>query len=126
MARHKPIAVADLDQLVAAITVDAYGDDEPQTAFVEVFNQEVRLPATATVLGMPVDVVGFDYHDERPGIVARCRRDGARQDLAMVDLSFPPDTVAAWLYAAYRRWLGLDPHPYDMPAGWRPSWLQDT
>jgi hypothetical protein len=75
---------------------------------------------------MPVDVVGFDYHDERLGIVARCRRDGARQDLAMVDLSFPPDTVAAWLHAAYRRWLGLDPHPYDMPAGWRPSWLQDT
>ena len=28
---------------------DAYGDDEPQTAFVEVFNQEVRLPAAATV-----------------------------------------------------------------------------
>src|SRR5437667_86079 len=34
MARHKPIAVADLDQLVAAITVDAYGDDEPQPASV--------------------------------------------------------------------------------------------
>ncbi len=61
------IAIADLDQLVAAITVDAYGDDEPQTAFVEVFHQEVRLPAAATVLGMPIDVVGFDYHDERLG-----------------------------------------------------------
>jgi hypothetical protein len=36
MARHKPIAVADLDQLVAAITVDAYGDDEPQTALAAV------------------------------------------------------------------------------------------
>jgi hypothetical protein len=44
----------------------------------------------------------------------------------MVDLFFPPDTVAAWLHAAYRRWLGLDPHPYDMPSGWRPSWLQDA
>lgn len=126
MASRKPIAVADLDQLVAAITVDAYGDDEPQIAFVEVFNQEVRLPVAATLLGVSVDVVGFDYHDQRSGIVARCRRNGARQDLAMVDLFFPPDTVAAWLHAAYRRWLGLDPHPYDMPAGWVPSWLQDT
>ena len=126
MVRRLPTALADLDALVAAITVDAYGDDEPQTAFVEVFIQEVRLPASATVLGVPVDVVGFDYRDERLGIVARCRRGGVRQDLAVVDLFFPPDAVAAWVQAAYRRWLGLDPRPYDIPAGWRPSWLQDT
>ncbi len=125
MARRKPTALDDLDAVIADITVDAYGDDEPQTAFLEAFNQEVRLPAAATVLGMPVDVVGFDYRDERQGIIARCRRDGARQGLTVVDLFFPPDTVAAWVQAAYRRWLGLDPHPYDMPAGWRPAWLLD-
>jgi hypothetical protein len=45
MSRHKPIAVADLDQLVAAITVDAYGDDEPQIAFVEVFIRTTCRPA---------------------------------------------------------------------------------
>jgi hypothetical protein len=103
-----------------------YGDDEPQTAFLEVFNQEVRLPAAATALGVPVDVVGFDYRDECLGVVARCRRDGLRQDLAVVDLVFPRDALAAWVQAAYRRWLGLDPHPCDMPTGWRPSWLRDT
>lgn len=126
MARRKPPALADLDQLIADITVDAYGDDEPQTAFLEVFSSEVRTPAPATVVDVPVEVVGFDYLDERRGIVAECRRDGARQDLAVVDLVFPPDAVAAWVQAAYRRWLGLDPRPYDMPAGWRPSWLLDT
>lgn len=125
MARHNT-ALADLDALVAAITVDAYGDDEPQTAFLEVFNQEAQLPAAATVLGTPVEVVRFDYLDERRGIVACCRRDGAACDLAAVDLVFPPDAVAAWVQAAYRRWLGLAPHPFDMPAGWCPSWLQDT
>jgi hypothetical protein len=76
----------DLDALVDAIGVDAYGDDEPQTTFVEVFNQEVRVPAAATVLGMPADVVGFDYRGARQGVIGRCRRDGARQDLAVVDL----------------------------------------
>jgi hypothetical protein len=59
VARRKPIAVADHDQLIAVITVDAYGEDEPHTAFLEVFNQEVRLLAAATVLGVPVDVVGL-------------------------------------------------------------------
>jgi hypothetical protein len=126
MARHKPTALADLDKLVAAITVDAYGDDEPQTAFLEVFIQEAPLPAAATVLGTPVEVIGFDYSGERRGILACCRRDGVSVDLAAVDLLFPPDAVAAWVQAAYRRWLGLTPHPFDMPAGWCPSWLQDT
>jgi hypothetical protein len=74
-----PTTLADLDELVAAITVDAYGDDEPQAAFLEVFNQEVRLPMVATVLAMPVDVIRFDYLDERFGIVAECRRGNSRQ-----------------------------------------------
>jgi hypothetical protein len=123
MARRNPDLLADLDDLIADITVDAYGDDEPQVAFFEVFNQEVQTPTAATVLEVPMDVVGFDYHDECRGIVAQCRRDSARQDLAVVDLIFLPDSVAAWVQAAYRRWLGLTPHPTRMPAGWRPSWL---
>jgi hypothetical protein len=123
VARRSPEIFADLDDLVADITVDAYGDDEPQVAFLEVFNNEVQTPTVATVLGVPIDVVGFDYHDERRGIVAVCRRDGARQELAVADLIFPPDAVVAWVQAAYRRWLGLTPHPMHMPVGWRPSWL---
>ena len=126
MPRRKPTALDDLDELVAAITVDAYGDDEAQSAFLEVFNQEVRSPTAATVLGIAVELIVFDYQDERRGIVARCRRDGVSQDLAVVDLAFRPDAVAARVQAAYRRWLGLPPHPFDMPAGWRPSWLEDT
>jgi hypothetical protein len=124
VARRKLTTLADLDDLVAAITVDAYGVDEPQTAFLEVFNQEAKLPAAASVLGMPVEVVGFDYRDDRYGIVAKCHRDGSRQDLAVVDLIFPPDSVPAWVQAAYRRRLGLKPHPHNLPQGWRPSWSQ--
>jgi hypothetical protein len=87
MARHKPNALADLDQPIAAITLDAYGDDEPQTAFVEVLNQEVRLPAAATVLGMPVNVVGFDYQmsawASSPGAAAKA-----------------PDRTSQWLISS--------------------------
>jgi hypothetical protein len=126
MPRREPTALADLDELVSGITVDAYRDDESQTAFLEVFNQEVRLLAAATVLGIAVEVIGFDHRDERRGVFARCRRDSVCEDLTVVDLVFPPDTVAAWAQAAYRRWLGADPRPYDMPAGWRPSWLSDS
>jgi hypothetical protein len=103
---------------------NAYGDDEPQIAFLEVFNQEVRLPAAASVLGMPVEVVGFDYRDGRRGVVAECRREATRQAMAVVDLTFPPDSVAAWVQAAYRSWLGLKPYPHEMPQRWRPSWLR--
>jgi hypothetical protein len=123
VARRKLTTFADLDELVAAITVDAYGD-EPHTAFLAVFDEEVTLPAAASMLGMPVEVVGFDYLDDRYGIVAKCHRDGSTQDLAVVDLIFPPDSVAAWVQAAYRRWLGLKPHSHDLPPGWQPSWLQ--
>jgi hypothetical protein len=70
-------------------------------AFLEVFNHEVQTPAAATVLGVAIKVVGFDYHDERRGIVAVWRRDGARQELAVTDLVFGPDAVAAWVQPAY-------------------------
>ncbi len=53
MPRRKPTTLTHLDALVADITVDAHNDDEPQTVFLEVFDQEVRLPAAATLLGMP-------------------------------------------------------------------------
>jgi hypothetical protein len=123
VSRRKGAPLDDLDALVADIVVDAYGDDEPQVAFLEVFNQEVRLPAAATVLGVPVEVVGFDYRDGRRGVVAECRREATHQAVAVVDLTFPPDSAAAWVQAAYRRWLGLTPHPYEMPPRWRPPWL---
>ena len=112
----------DIDNLITEITVDAYGEDEQSTAFLQAFTDEVDTPVTALVLGTEIEVIGFDYHDERHGIVAACRRDGAQQELAAADLIFPPDTPAAWIQAAYRRWLGLKPHPHAMPSGWTPSW----
>jgi hypothetical protein len=49
----------DLDRVGADIVVDAYGDDEQDTAFLTVFEEECELPTTATLLGTPVTVTGL-------------------------------------------------------------------
>lgn len=107
-----------LDELITAILVDCYGEDEELTAFLTIFDDEVHSPAEATVLQTPVTVTGFDYPNGRRELTARCR--GARdvQQLALADVVFPDGTVAAWLHAAYRRYLGLKPFPATAPAGW--------
>jgi hypothetical protein len=108
----------DLDRVVEAIIVDAYGDDEHYVAFLTVLEEECALPAAATVLGIPVTVTGFDYTDPARGLVAMCQGPQGAGDVSLVDLTFPPETVAAWVHATYRHYLGLQP----FPARPRPDW----
>lgn len=114
----------DLDRLVEAITVDCYDDEEQMTAFHAVFSDEVEFPAPAAVLGIAVEVLGFDVREDGRELVARCRRPGSvSQEVSLVDLVFPPESVGGWLQAAYRRCLGLKPFEATIPPGWKPSWL---
>ena len=69
------------------------------------------------MLGTPVTVTGSDYPDGRRELTARCR-DALQQQLALADLTFRDRTVAAWLHAAYRRYLGPEAVPATAPAGW--------
>lgn len=114
---------AHVDRLAAVVTVDCYNLAEQTSAFYEVFVEEVPLPATATVIGATVTVVGIDIAEHGEELTARCRRDDAIQELLLTDLVFPPDTAAGWIHAAYRRCLGLPPHPTVIPEGWKPDWL---
>lgn len=114
---------SSLAELVESVIVDAYGDAEQLTAFLTVFDEEVRTPCSATVLDTTLSVVGFDWEgDERRGLVVRCRRHdgGGVQVVSLADVRFESGTVAAWLHAGYRTWLGLDPFPARQPPGW--SW----
>jgi len=113
----------EVGRLVAVITMDCYNLAEQVTAFYEAFAEEVPLPSSATMIGTAVEVVGIDIADHGDALTARCHRGDVVQDLHLSDLVFAPDTAAGWIHAAYRRCLGLVPHPAAVPGGWKPSWL---
>jgi hypothetical protein len=113
------IVAQDLGRLIDEITVDAYGLDEQLMGFLQVFLDEVTLPASGGVLGSAVEVVGFDFEgDERRGLVAQCRHGKGKGTVSLVDVCFEPDSIAGWLHAAYRTWLGLPPFPAHQPPYW--------
>lgn len=103
-----------LSNVIEMILVDAYGEDEQLGAFRTVFEDEVEVPIKATVLGHQVEVLEFDYAEPLRGLFVKCREG----EVSLVDVCFPPDTVAAWIHAAYRDFLGLEP----FPATPRPDW----
>jgi hypothetical protein len=113
--------LADLDELIAEITTDAYTDDEKLWAFRQAFEDDVGLPADGFVIGEPVSVTEIGYDgNERRGLTARCRRaDGSEHVVAASDVVLARGSDGARHLAAYRQWLGLDPHPADTPGAAR-------
>ncbi|NTV33307.1 MAG: cytoplasmic protein [Deltaproteobacteria bacterium] len=109
----RPQSEEELNDLIEAIIVDAYGDDEQLWAFRQAFEDDVELPAEAYVVGEPVTVLTIDYDgNERRGLTATCRReDRSDYRVAACDCAFPEGSTAARYIAAYRRWLGIDPYP---------------
>ncbi len=92
--------------MVDEIVADAYGDDEQLSAFQVVMEDEVILPADASVIGEAVTVLSIDYENERRGLTARCRReDGSAYTVAACDLVFQESSKAADYIAAYRTLL---------------------
>ena len=102
----------ELERLIEEIIVDAYDDDEQLWAFRQAFEDNVVMPIEAFVVGEPVTVMTVDYDgNERRGLTARCRREaGSEQVIAACDLILPEGSTAARYLAAYRRWLGIEPH----------------
>ena len=100
-----------IDRLLEEILVDAYGDSEQLAAFEVAFDESARLPFPARVVGTNVDVVKVVFEgDERRGLSAICRRDGATYSVSLGDLTPGAVTMeTARLLSAYRRWLGLPP-----------------
>lgn len=103
-------AVADLDALIAELTVDAYDDGEQLAAFLVAADEAMPVSQVATVVGVDVHVVGIDQGpDERRGLEAVCQRNGSEYRVSLADLAFDPDSEIATVVAAYRHWLGLNP-----------------
>ena len=109
-----------LGELIREITIDANDVDEQLLEFLQTLQDEVALPVPALVLGIAVNVVGFNLEgDDRRGLVALCRRAGEGGTLSLADVRFETGSVAAWLHAAYRTCLGLPPFPVRQPPNWR-------
>ncbi len=121
--RPLPCTVLDvaqsLGQLIDEITVDAHDVDEQLSGFPQVFQDEVAVPVPAVVLDTTLEVTGFDLEgDERRGLLAHCRHGGGAGTLSLADVRFEPTSIAGWLHAAYRTWLGLSPFPARRPPNW--------
>ena len=66
---------ADLEALIEEITVDCYGEEEELTGFLTYLEDALERPVEATVVGVPVIIVGVDCPaGALRGLVARCRR----------------------------------------------------
>jgi hypothetical protein len=107
---------ADLHDDIEVILTDAYGEAEQMSAFLTVLGEEIDFPVPATLLGNPVTVTGLDEDDVTLSLLARCQ--GRRERIAFADLEFQPETIEAWLHAAYLTHLGRRPAAVTPPAGW--------
>ena len=110
----------------AAISVIVGEDfDDEYEAFVAALETELDLPAKATLKGKPVTVleIGYDVGIVEPPF-ALCRSALKNDERELADVCFPPDTTAAWIHAAYRHYLGLDPFPAEPRPDWR--WPEDV
>jgi hypothetical protein len=96
-----------LQELLEEATVDAYGDEEEFSSVLITLDENVDWPLSATLAGMPVEVLGLDESASglRRGIVARIRRGGKEHEAALADLTFSDvdETSGEWL-AMFRWW----------------------
>lgn len=110
---------SELDRVIEIVLVDAYGEEEETVAWETVLEDVIDVPVQAELLGQAVTVTQVGTSSGRAEVTARCRGShGTDGEVAFADLLFPQQSEAAWVHAAYRRYLGLQP----FPAVSRPDW----
>jgi hypothetical protein len=102
-------ADAELDGLIAEITVDCYNNDEALTAFENAFDEQTSFPIPGLVVGENITVLSVGTINGRSELIATCQRAGKRHQIALLDINIPADQPASRLVAAYRRWLLTTP-----------------
>lgn len=103
---------ADLDSLIAELTVDAYDDEEQLDGLLGGAEEALNAGEVATVVGVPVSIAGVTAGpDVRRGLIAVCERGGSRYEVSLADVAFDRSSELGRVAAAYRRWLGCDPSP---------------
>jgi hypothetical protein len=95
-----------LRRLINEALVDAYGEDEQHGAFLVMFEEHVKCPFTALVVGEEVEVRGFDWAGAPHEISARCWRKGRthRVNVSALEWAGQRPTGSEW-FDAYSAWL---------------------
>ncbi|GGJ59057.1 hypothetical protein GCM10010121_082160 [Streptomyces brasiliensis] len=104
MAVDEQLSDAELDELVAQATVDAYDDEEQLMGLYTMLAEHLAVPFKTVVLGIEVTVKEVDL---LPGsqIVAVCTRGRHQQSIGILDLPIPdPAPQGAEWIEAYRHW----------------------
>ena len=102
--QRSTFSAAELDELIEQATVDCYNASEQVTGLFTMMEEDLALPFTTMVLGVPVTVARVDVTttDE---IVAICTREGHRQTIPILQLPVPDVPPDGWeRVEAYRRW----------------------
>jgi hypothetical protein len=102
-ARH---ADPELDSLIEDITVDCHDEDEQLQGFENAFDEEATFPCPGTVIGEELEVLQVGQADGRRELIATCKRNGRRYDIALLDIDIHADPATSRLLAAYHRWAG--------------------
>jgi hypothetical protein len=89
--------------MVAEATVDCHDEEEQLTGLATMIENELEVPFTTMVLGLPVTVRAVIHASH--GLVADCVHGQHRQAIHVLDLPLPepPPKGAEWI-AAYRHW----------------------
>ena len=101
-------SVAELEDRIEEIIVDAYGDYEQLSAFACVLDELLDAPAGAAAMGQPVELTAVKDGGARLGVRATGRSPTGTWTVALVDITVDPvpHPEVAMTMAAYRRWLG--------------------
>ena len=98
----------NIRQEIQDILVDCYGPEEEASAWGVAFEDEVSVPATARMLGMPVEVRGFRVGDDNR-IECLVAREKQERWIGVVDLDedgMPKDM--AHMLGLHRVWVTGD------------------
>jgi len=87
------------------VLVDAYGEGEELGAWVVALGERIRPALSATVMGIPVELIGVEAPEWGGGLRAQVRREGRPWTVALADVSIDASASTEFgrTLAAYRK-----------------------
>jgi hypothetical protein len=103
-----PWTRAELDRRIDDVLVDAYGEGEELGAWAVALGDPIRPSLAASIMRVPVELVGVEYPGSGHELRARCRREGRTWTVALTDVSIDASASAEFLLtlAAFCRYIG--------------------